>query len=539
MMVRPDGIREDQVHIKGEKTMKTWNRISIPMVAAAMFFSGILFATSGANLVGSADKVATVSWAGDRTAVADTEEAVDWTAPEAVASIQEFETAFVSVADRINPAVVQIRAERVVRQQVPQFSQPFQGSPFEDFFRQFGMPQGGQGGQEREYRSQGLGSGVILRSDGYLVTNNHVIEGAENLSVLLFDGKEYEAEVVGSDAFTDLAILRIKAVNLPIIRFGDAERLKVGQWVMAFGSPLAAELNNTVTTGIVSAVGRYSSTGTSVQNYVQTDAAINPGNSGGPLVNLNGELVGINTAIFTRTGGYQGIGFAIPVNTVQRISEQLIENGSVQRARLGVEYGAASDALRKALDLPAGAAQVGNVVDGSAADKAGIREGDVILGLDGKKLDNALALSTIIGSLEPGDEVDILINREGDEKTIRVTLGAAEVQETGEAGSAKEDASVSELLGLSYQNMTEDIARRFELADNVRGVFITSVDQGSFAYREANLRSGMLIIEADRKRVGSVADFEEIVQGLDEGETFLIRVRNLENGTTMLTALEK
>lgn len=538
-MVRPGGLREDQEHIKGEKTMKNWNRISIPMVAAAMFFSGILFATSGANLIGSADKVATVSWAGDRTAVADTEEAVDWTAPEAVASIQEFETAFVSVADRINPTVVQIRAERVVRQQVPQFSQPFQGSPFEDFFRQFGMPQGGQGGQEREYRSQGLGSGVILRSDGYLVTNNHVIEGAENLSVLLFDGKEYEAEVVGADAFTDLAILRIKAENLPIIRFGDAERLKVGQWVMAFGSPLAAELNNTVTTGIVSAVGRYSSTGTSVQNYVQTDAAINPGNSGGPLVNLNGELVGINTAIFTRTGGYQGIGFAIPVNTVQRISEQLIENGSVQRARLGVEYGAASDALRKALDLPAGAAQVGNVVDGSAADKAGIREGDVILGLDGKKLDNALALSTIIGSLQPGDKVDILINREGDEKTIRVILGAAEEDAAEEAGTTDDDASVSELLGLSYQNMTDDIARRYELEGDARGVFITNVDQGSFAYREANLRPGMLIIEADRKKVGSVAEFEEIVQRLDEGETFLIRVRNLENDTTMLTALEK
>jgi len=289
----------------------------------------------------------------------------------------------------------------------------------------------------------------------------------------------------------------------------------------------------------VSAVGRYSSTGTSVQNYLQTDAAINPGNSGGPLVNLNGELVGINTAIFTRTGGYQGIGFAIPVNTVQRISEQLIENGSVQRARLGVEYGAASDALRKALDLPAGAAQVGNVVDGSAAEKAGIREGDVILGVDGKKLDNALALSTIIGSLQPGDDVDILINREGDEKTIRVTLGAAEEDAAGEAESGDDDASVSESLGLSYQNMTEDIARRFELEDDARGVFITNVDQGSFAFREANVRPGMLIIEANRKKVDSVADFEEIVGGLEEGDTFLIRVRILESGTTMLTALEK
>lgn len=517
--------------------MSTWNRFSIPVLAAAMFLGGILFATSGANLLGEEDRVATVSWAGDRTAAMTTEEAPtkDWTAPDVAVSAREFETAFVSVADRINPAVVQIRAERVVRQQVPQFS-PFQGSPFEDFFRDFGAP---QGGQQQEYRSQGLGSGVILRSDGYLVTNNHVIEGAENLSVVMFDGNEYEAEVVGADAFTDLAVLRIDADNLPIIGFGDADRLKVGQWVMAFGSPLAAELANTVTTGIVSAVGRYSSSGTSVQNYIQTDAAINPGNSGGPLVNLNGELVGINTAIFTRTGGYQGIGFAIPVNTVERISNQLIESGTVKRARLGVNYAAASEALRKALDLPLGAAQVGSVVEGSAADKAGIREGDVILAVDGQKLDNALALSTIIGSLKPGSKVDILINREGDEKTIRVTLGAAEDDVVAEGATEETEESVSVSLGLTYSNMTADIARRFELDENTKGVFITNVDQNSYAFRDANLRSGMLIIEADRQKVDSVRAFEEVVRDIDEGDTFLIRVRILENDSTMLTALVK
>ena len=514
--------------------MKTWNRISIPVVAAAMFVGGILFATSGANLIGEEDRVATVSWAGDRAPVID--EAVDWTAPEAVPSIQEFEAAFVNVADRINPAVVQVRAERVVRQQVPQFSQPFQGSPFEDFFNQFQSP---QGGQQQEYRSQGLGSGVILRSDGYLVTNNHVIEGAENLSVLLFNGEEYEAEVVGSDEFTDLAILRIEAKDLPIISFGDSERLKVGQWVMAFGSPLAAELNNSVTTGIVSAMGRYSSSGTSVQNYIQTDAAINPGNSGGPLVNLNGQLIGINTAIFTRTGGYQGIGFAIPVSTVERIATELIENGSVKRARLGVNYGPASPALRQALDLPAGAAQVASVVDGSAADEAGVREGDVILGVDGKKLDNALALSTIIGSLQPGDKVDLLVNREGDEEVLPVTLGAADADEAEEVNELVADESVAEALGLRYSNVTPEIARRYQLDDDVRGAFVTNVDQDSFAFREANLRPGMLIIEANRKKVDSVEDFEEVVRTLDEGETFLIRVRILENDSTMLTALEK
>lgn len=518
--------------------MSNWNRISIPVLAAAMFVGGILFATSGANLIGSQDKVATASWAGDAVPTADVEERVDWTAPDASPSIREFEMAFVDVADRVNPAVVQIRAERVVRQQVPQLSQPFQGSPFEDFFRQFGAPQGGQQ-QEREYRSQGLGSGVILRSDGYLVTNNHVIEGAENLSVLLFDGQEYEAEVVGADAFTDLAVLKIDTDDLPIIRFGNSDRLKVGQWVMAFGSPLAAELNNSVTTGIVSAMGRYSSTGTSVQNYIQTDAAINPGNSGGPLVNLNGELVGINTAIFTRTGGYQGIGFAIPVGTVERISAQLIDNGAVKRARLGVEYGPASGALRQALDLPAGAAQVGNVVEGSAADKAGIREGDVILAVDGQKLDNALALSTIIGSLAPGEKIDLLINREGDEKTVRVTLGSAEEDESVATEEKEADASISESLGLSYQNFTAEMASRYELGEDTRGVLITNVDQGSFAFREANLREGMLIFEADRKKIDSVEDFEEVVRGVEDGATFLIRVRVLGSDTTMLTALEK
>ena len=516
--------------------LSNWKRISIPVLATAMFMGGVLFATSGASLIGSHDKVATVSWAGDRTSVSPDTDLKDWTAPEAAPSIREFETAFVSVADRINPAVVQIRAERVEKPTAMPQANPFQGSPFENFFQQFGAP---QGGQQQEYRSQSLGSGVILRSDGYLVTNNHVIEGAENLSVLLFDGKEYDAEVVGADAFTDLAILRIEAENLPIIQFGDSDQLKVGQWVMAFGSPLSAELANTVTTGIVSAVGRYSSTGTSVQNYIQTDAAINPGNSGGALVNLNGDLVGINTAIFTRTGGYQGIGFAIPVKTVQRISEQLIESGSVKRARLGVNYGPAAPALRQALDLPSGAATVANVVEGSAADKAGIKEGDVILAVNGQKLDNALALSTIIGSLKPGDKANILINREGDEKTIRVDLGAAEDDAEEPQSTASADASVAEALGLQIGNVTADIARRYNLGEDTRGVFISNVDQGSYSFREANLRPGMLIIEANRKKVDSVADFEKVVKDLKEGETFLLRVRLLESDTTMLTALKK
>lgn len=511
-------------------------KFSIPVIAAAMFVSGVLFTTVGANILGSEDHVATVSQATHR---ADADPAIDWTAPDVAPSAMEFETAFVSVAERINPAVVQIRAERVVRQQVPDASR-YRGTPFEDFFGQFGLPQGGQGGgNQREYRSEGLGSGVIIRDDGFIVTNNHVVEGAENFSVMLLDGSEHEATLIGSDEFSDLAVLKVEADDLPVVGFGDSDNLRVGQWVMAFGSPLSAELANTVTTGIVSAKGRYSSNGTSVQHYIQTDAAINPGNSGGALINLNGQLVGINTAIFTRTGGYQGIGFAIPVNTVKAITEQLIDNGSVKRARLGVEYSAASSALIDALDLPQGAAQVGNVIEGSAADKAGIREGDVILEVDGQKLDNALALSTIIGGLRPDQKVDIKINREGEQKTVTVILGAAEENEAVAAVEDASEESVSEALGLSYTSLTEDVARRYNIDSDLKGVLITDVDEGSFAFRDANLRPGFLIVEANRQKVESVKDFENIVQKLDEGESFLVRVRILENDTTMLTALVK
>lgn len=504
-----------------------------------MFVSGVLFTTAGANFLGSEDRVATISLASDR---AEIEPTMDWTEPDVAPSVFEFESAFVNVAERINPAVVQIRAERVVRQQMPDASQ-LRGTPFDDFFRQFGLPQAERGtpggGTQREYRSEGLGSGVIIRGDGYIVTNNHVVDGAENFSVMLLDGSELEATLVGGDEFTDLAVLKVETDDLPVVGFGNADDLRVGQWVMAFGSPLSAELANTVTTGIVSAKGRYSSNGTSVQHYIQTDAAINPGNSGGALINLNGELVGINTAIFTRTGGYQGIGFAIPVNTVEAITGQLIAKGGVQRARLGVEYGAASNALINALDLPLGAAQVGNVIEGSAADKAGIHEGDVILEVDGQKLDNALALSTIIGGLRPGQKIDMKINREGEQKTLTVTLGAAEESESVAAVEDTSEDSVSEALGLSYTSLTEDVARRYNIESDLNGVLITDVDESSLAFRDANLRPGFLIIEANRQKVESVKDFEKIVESLDEGDSFLVRVRILENDSSMLTALVK
>ncbi len=514
--------------------MARYKRLTTPALIAAAFLAGIFFILLGSNVFGLGDRVAPESRATDAPALVagDTEITEDL----------DLEDAFIKVAEEVNPTVVQIMVEKVIEAPVNPFvGNPFEGTPFEDFFTPFLTPRGQDGGgQPREFRQQGLGSGVIIRNDGYIVTNNHVVRDADEVKVRLYNGDVYDAEVVGTDAFTDLAVVRIEADDLTSISLGNSDELRVGQWVMAFGSPLSEELQNTVTAGIISAVGRYSSTGESVQNYIQTDAAINPGNSGGPLVDLHARLVGINTAIYSQTGGYQGIGFAVPVNTVHNIAEQLIEHGKVRRARLGVQYTAVSPALIEALDLPHGAAQVISVVEGSAADKAGIQEGDVITAIDGKPLENSLELSTLIGSMMPGQKVEITLNRAGEERTVTVTLGEAE-EETAEATSdGKADrGKIAEQLGFSYTDLTPELARQFGYDEDTEGVLITRVDADSDAYREANLRAGQVIIEVDKKPVKNVRDFERIYNDIEPGRTFLVRVRQPNVSGSFLTALTK
>ncbi len=420
---------------------------------------------------------------------------------------------------------------------------PFEGTPFEDFFGPFQAPPGGQGQEAPEFRTPGLGSGVIVRADGYIVTNNHVVEGAEELQVQLLGGDVYDAEVVGSDAFTDLAVVKIDATGLTAISIAEGAPLRVGQFVLAFGSPLTAELDNTVTSGIVSAVGRFSATGESVQNYIQTDAAINPGNSGGPLVDLDGQLVGINTAIFTRTGGYQGIGFAIPASTVRYVLDQLIESGRVDRAQLGVQYGAATPALIEALGLPRGAAQVGQVVEGSAADRAGIEEGDVIVAVDGRPLRNALQLSTLIGSRRPGDEVDITVVRDGQERSFEVTLQAPEAAEDEASREAADppaaEGALATELGFEYGDLTPQVRQRLGVQPGLQGVVVQQVDPASDAYREANLRPGQIIVEVDGQAVRSAADLERAYRGAEAGADLILRVLQPDGASSFLTALTK
>lgn len=498
------------------------------MVAVVAFVTGIMFTTMGANVLQVGDYVGTESKANTASNV-ESEALLDDLENNPLA----FEQVFISVADHVNPTVVQIRAEKVVRQQS---ANPFQGSPFEDFF----TPRNGEP-QEREYRSQGLGSGVVIQSDGYIVTNHHVIDGAENIQIKFFNGDLVDAEVVGSDAQSDIAVIKVDLNNLPAINTGASETVNVGQWAMAFGSPLSEDLQNTVTSGIISALGRYTNGANGVQTYIQTDAAINPGNSGGPLVDLRGNLIGINTAIFTRTGGYQGIGFAVPVNAVLDVAEQLIENGEVERARLGVQYISATKALIDALDLPSGAAQVAQVVPGGAAEKAGILEGDVITALDNQELENALALSSIIGSKRPGDKIDITVNREGSMETFTVRLGSVPEgsQEKNGEDLNPPEAPVSEMLGFKFQTLTPDIIREYRLEGVDKGVIITQVDQSSDAYREAGLREGQIIIEADRERIRSAEDFEKVVKQMDKGDSFLVKVQQPGAEQTILTALVK
>lgn len=506
------------------------SNISLVLVAVVTFVAGMIVVAAGGNLLGIGDLVSSNSQAEKRT--------VERLSPLDGLS---FEEAFQVVAETVNPAVVQINSSK----KVPRRGVDFFGShPFFDEF--FGRNRGNddRDPQRDEFQlQQGLGSGVIIQSEGYIVTNRHVIDGADELEVHLFDGRVFEAEVVGSDELSDVAVVRIRTdEELPYIMVGDSDELRVGQWVLAFGSPLSQSLSNTVTTGIVSALGRFSR-GDRIENFIQTDAAINPGNSGGPLVNLKGELVGINTAIYTQTGGYQGIGLAIPGNTAKNVADQLINEGRVSRGYLGIRFSPVSEALAKALNAPRGSAQVASVEEDGAAGKAGVKEGDVIVAIDGKELTNANELLTIVATAMPGDELELTVLRDEKRRTINVVLGerpedlAAEAApaESGSRGNNLE--GIQSALGLTMRTLDSDLARRFNLDEDLKGVLLTDVDATSEAFTDADIREGDVVVELDKETVETVEDFARIYDSVDPGESFLVRIQR-GNGS-FLTALTK
>jgi len=424
--------------------------------------------------------------------------------------LEAISNAFADVAETVNPSVVTISTKTVVKNRsVDQFFG-------DDFFKRFFNMPAPQG----EYVQQGLGSGIIVRADGIILTNDHVVEGADDIFVSLMDGRELSATVVNTDSRTDLAVIKVDADDLPAIKIGDSDILRVGQWVLAIGSPLQSELAHTVTAGIVSAKGRSGVGLSQYQDYIQTDAAINPGNSGGPLVNLKGELVGINTAIATRTGGNMGIGFAIPSNLANKVMTDILEKGRVVRGWLGIGIQTVSPELAKNFDLdkPEGVI-VTEVMEDSPAEKAGLKVEDVILALNGERMKNTTQLSTRIGSTDPGSSIDLKILRGGKEKTLSVKIGEAPAEEP----IAKAQKKSVESLGFSVSDLTLALRQQYDI-DEDKGVVVTSVEQGSNSYR-AGLRKGDLILKLNRRSVDSVDEFYNNLQDVEEGEPIALYLK--------------
>ncbi len=410
--------------------------------------------------------------------------------------------------EQVIPGVVNIAAEGRVRARDPFFDDPL-------FRRFFGLPD-----EAPSRRTQSLGSGVVLDAEkGYVVTNNHVIAKADKITIKLQGGRSVAAEVIGTDPESDIAVLKIPAADLTEIPIGNSEHLRVGDFVVAIGSPFG--LGQTVTSGIVSALGRSGLGIEGYEDFIQTDASINPGNSGGALVNLRGELIGINTAILSRSGGNIGIGFAIPINMVQAITEQLVEYGEVRRGLLGVHIQDLTPELADAFGIDATSGTViTRVVSESAADEAGLQSGDVVVAVNGRQVRNAADLRNAIGLLRVGDEVRLEIIRDGERKMVSAVIGEAKVAQV-DAGQLD-----PRLAGARFGNITEDSP----LYGRVEGVVIQDVEGGSAAWN-AGLRPDDVIVSVNRQRVRDVEQFRELVRR-NEG-ALLLNVRR-GNGALFL-----
>jgi serine protease Do len=429
---------------------------------------------------------------------------------------------FADLAEQLKPAVVNVSTTQVVkgqRRMAPRmpFPSPFGGErdPFEEFFERFF---GGEGPQ-REMRRRSLGSGFIITKDGYIVTNNHVVENAADIKVSLSDKEEFDAKVIGRDPKTDLALIKIEArKDLPTAPLGDSSKLRVGEWVIAIGNPFG--LGHTVTAGIVSAKGRIIGAGP-YDDFIQTDASINPGNSGGPLFNMNGEVVGLNTAIVA-TG--QGIGFATPINVAKDVLTPLREGGKVVRGWLGVQVQRVTPDLAKSFGLERDrGALVADVMSNTPAERAGIERGDVIVEFNGRKIEEMNDLPRLVASVSPGTDVDVKLVRKSQEKVVRVKVAELKEEQAAAAGGG----SLEENLGMSVQDLTPEIARSLGLSET-KGVVVTNVDDDSLA-DEAGIRRGDVILEVNQKKVENLRDYRAALGRMGSADSLLFLIRRGNN----------
>jgi len=452
---------------------------------------------------------------------------------------------FTELVDQVGPAVVNIRTLERARSS----ARPGGGGgggemdeEMQEFFRRFfGVPMpnaprgqrpnpprgGGGGGGGEDETPRGVGSGFILTQDGFVMTNAHVVEGADEVLVTLPDKREFKAKIVGSDKRTDVAVVKIDASGLPAVRVGDPNRLKVGEWVMAIGSPFGLE--NTVTAGIVSAKGR--DTGDYLP-FIQTDVAINPGNSGGPLINLRGEVVGINSQIYSRSGGFMGISFAIPIDEASRVAEQLRVSGRVQRGRIGVQIDQVTRDVAESIGLgrPQGAL-VRSVESGSPADKAGIEAGDIITKFNGAAIERASDLPRMVGNTKPGSKVNMSVFRRGGSRDMQVTVAEFEQEATARAGSSRPSAPeikpqvspAQQQIGIVVAELTAAQKKDSKVKGGVR---VESVAEGAAA--RAGVREGDIITAIGNTEIGSVKDFEAAVAKLDKTKPIPLLLRRGE-----------
>jgi len=422
---------------------------------------------------------------------------------------------FAAVAEKISPAVVSITSTRVEKRKTS--SNLFNDSPFDDFWdRFFGTPRG----QEQEYRQEVRGTGFFISSDGYILTNNHLVEKAIEIKIKSLQGEEYEAEVIGADPQTDLALIKVKGKNLPYTELGKSEELKVGEWVLAIGNPLG--FANTVTAGIVSAKGRLIRgiiNELPYQDFIQTDAAINRGNSGGPLVNMRGKVIGINSMIFSPSGGSIGIGFAISSKLAKNIVSQLKENGRVIRGYIGVTVLAVDKDLKNSLNLNSKKGAVLNeVVEGLPADKAGLKRYDTIIAINGEPVESDSDLSFKISNSPPGKKITLTIIRDGKEKNIEVKVAEKDGEE-----KIEDVATSGGEIGISVKEMTPRLAKYYNYKTDT-GLIISEVKPYSEAHKKG-LEVGDIILEANRKKMEKIGELEKIVKRTKPGDAILLLIR--------------
>ena len=449
----------------------------------------------------------------------------------------DFRKGFSGVAAKARPAVVFIQVEKQV---AIGGAQMFFNNPHdlfdEEMLERFGIPRGNsrrlpQRRQPQQmFKQTGQGSGFLISKDGYIMTNTHVVGDAEKITVRLMDGREFIAKRIGADSKTEVALIKIEGNDLPCISIGDSAKLEIGEWVVAIGNPFG--LKETLTVGVVSAKGRNNMGITDYEDFIQTDAAINPGNSGGPLLNIDGEVIGINTAIFSQNGGYMGIGFAVPIDMAMQVKEQLLSHGKVTRGYIGIYMN--PEEMNEQMAQSFGYKEktgvlIADVQKEGPADKAGLLSGDIIMELNGKKIVDQASFRRTISTIAPAQKAKLLIFRDGKTKTISVTVEL--LPDEGDKDTpAESQEKPLEKYGLQIQNLTPDIAKRFQL-DAEEGIIVSEVEQGSPA-AEAGLQPGMLIVEVNRKKISNTRQF--LAELKKSEKRVLLRVKS-ERGTFFIT----